>query len=238
MKFDEILMIVPKALVSIIVLYLATKLIGKKQAAELSLFDYVIGISIGNFGAEMIINMETPFIYGCIAIMSFGLIAYIVSIVTMKSIYFRKLLIGTPTIVIQNGKILIDNLRKVKMDINDMLEQIRISGYFDLSEVEYAIVEANGKLSIMPKVEYAPLTPIDMNIKPSKKDLVANVIIDSKIIKESLRYMNKSQDWLEHELKIKGYNDLNNILLATLDVNEKLIIYEKNQNIKSNKVLE
>lgn len=238
MKVNELLLIFPKCLISIIILYLATKLIGKKQAAELSLFDYVIGISIGNFAAEMIINMDVPFIYGIIAIITFGVVSYMVSIITMKSIYLRKLLIGTPTIVIQNGKLLINNLQKVKMDVNDMLEQIRIGGFFDLNEIEYAIVEANGKLSIMPKVEYAPLTPKDMNIKVDKKELVANVIIDSKIIKETLYNMNKKEDWLKQQLKIKGYKDLNDILLATLDINDKLIIYEKNKNLHDKKVLE
>ena len=238
MKIDEILMILPKSLASIIVLYFATKLIGKKQAAELSLFDYIIGISIGNFGAEMIINLETPFTYGCIAIISFGVIAGLVNYITTKNLKLRKLIIGTPTIVIQNGKILINNLRQAKMDMNELLEQLRIGGIFDISEVEYAIVEANGKLSIMPKVEYEPLKPIDMNIKLSKKDLIANVIIDSEIINQSLLYMGKDKDWLKHELKIKGYSDLSNILLATLDINDKLIIYEKNTNIKSTKVLE
>ena len=238
MHVDETLMIIPKSLLSIVTLYLSTKLIGKKQAAELSIFDYVIGISIGNFAAEMIVNKDVKFLYGVVAILSFGVISYTVSIITMKSMRLRKMLIGTPTIVIQDGKLLITNLRKVKMDINDMLEQLRIGGYFDLKEIEYAIVEANGTMSIMPKSEYAPLTPNDMNIKPNKKGLVANVIIDSCIIKTSLSYMNKDKNWLIHELKIKGYNDMDNILLATLDINDKLIIYEKNEYLKDKKVLE
>ncbi|MBP3461887.1 MAG: DUF421 domain-containing protein [Bacilli bacterium] len=238
MKLEETLMIIPRSLLSILILYLVTKLIGKKQVSELSLFDYVIGISIGNFAAEMIINMDTPYIYGCIAIITFGIVAFLVSYFTMKSIKLRKLIIGTPTIVIQNGKLLETNLKKLKMDINDLLEQTRIGGFFDISEIEYAIVEANGKLSIMPKSEYAPLTPNDAKIKVNKKDLVANIIIDSKVIKESLNNMNKDEEWLEKELKIKGYRDKNKILLATLDINEKLIIYEKNPNLHVNKVLE
>lgn len=238
MNIEEALMIIPRSLVAIILLFLATKLIGKKQVSELSLFDYVIGISIGNFGAEMIINMDNPYIYGCIAIITFGLVSYIVSIITMKSIKLRKLLIGTPTIVIQNGKILESNLKKLKIDINDMLEQTRIGGVFDLNEIEYAIIEANGKLTIMKKSMYNPITPNDMKIKVEKKDLVANVIIDSKILYDNLKNMNKTEEWLKQELKIKGYRDLEKILLVTLDINEKLTIYEKNKNLEPNKVLE
>ena len=231
-------MVIPRSLFAIILLYLVTKLIGRKQLSELSLFDYVIGISIGNFAAEMIINMDTPYYYGCIAMITFGLVAYLVSIITMKSIKLRRLIIGTPTIVIQNGKILESNLKKLKMDINDLLEQIRIGGVFDLSEVEYAIEEANGKLTIMKKSMYNPITPNDMNIKVKRTDLVANIIIDSKILINNLKNMNKTEEWLEKELKVKGYRDLNKILLATLDINEKLTIYEKNVNLEPNKVLE
>lgn len=238
MKLEEALIIIPRSLIAILILYIATRLIGKKQVSELSLFDYVIGISIGNFGAEMIINMDTPYIYGCIAIMTFGIVAYLVSIITMKSIKLRRLIIGTPTIVIQNGKILETNLIKLKMDINDLLEQTRIGGTFDISEIEYAIVEANGKLTIMKKSMYNPVTPNDMKLKVQKKDLVANVIIDSKVLFDNLKNMNKTEEWLEQELKIKGYRDLDKILLATLDINDKLIIYEKNKNIEPLKVLE
>lgn len=238
MKLEEALIIIPRSLIAILILYIATRLIGKKQVSELSLFDYVIGISIGNFGAEMIINMDTPYIYGCIAIMTFGIVAYLVSIITMKSIKLRRLIIGTPTIVIQNGKILEPSLRKLKMDINDLLEQTRIGGTFDISEIEYAIVEANGKLTIMKKSMYNPVTLNDMKLKVQKKDLVANVIIDSKVLFNNLKNMNKTEEWLEQELKIKGYRDLDKILLATLDIYDKLIVYEKNQNIEPFKVLE
>ena len=238
MNLNEALMVIPRSLFSIFILYIVTKLIGKKQASELSLFDYVIGISIGNFAAEMIINMDTPYLYGCIAIITFGLISYIVSIITMKSIKLRRIIIGTPTIVIENGKILEKSLRKLKMDINDLLEQTRIGGVFDVSEVDYAIVEANGKLTIMKKSKYNPLTPNDMNLKVENKGLVANVIIDSEIMHNNLKNMNKKEDWLYKELKIKGYRNLDKILLATLDNNNKLIVYEKNKNLEPNKVLE
>mgnify|MGYP002566195368 CR=1 FL=1 len=238
MNLNETLMVIPRSLFSIFILYIVTKLIGKKQASELSLFDYVIGISIGNFAAEMIINMDTPYLYGCIAIITFGLISYIVSIITMKSIKLRRIIIGTPTIVIENGKILEKSLRKLKMDINDLLEQTRIGGVFDVSEVDYAIVEANGKLTIMKKSKYNPLTPNDMNLKVENKGLVANVIIDSEIMHNNLKNMNKKEDWLYKELKIKGYRNLDKILLATLDNNNKLIVYEKNKNLEPNKVLE
>lgn len=238
MNFNELLNVTVRALSSLVTLFLITKLLGKKQVSQLSLFDYVIGISIGNFAAEMTVNLETNEINGIWAVILFGLFAYLVSIATMKSILLRRFFMGTPTMIIQNGKILEKNLRKVKFDINDMLEEIRGAGYFDLSQVEYAVMEANGKFSILPYPEYRPLTPGDMNIKVNKEGLCSNVIIDSKIMINNLKNINKDEKWLNHELKVKGYTDISKILLATVDINDKLVIYEKNNNIKSIDVLE
>ena len=145
---------------------------------------------------------------------------------------------GTPTVIIQDGKILEKNLKKVKFDINDMLEEIRESGYFDLSQVEYAIMEANGKFSILPKPEYKPLTPKDMNLKVEKEGLCSNVIIDGKIMHNNLKNIKKDEKWLYKVLKVKGYSDISKILLATVDVNEKLVIYERNLNDNPKDVLE
>lgn len=236
--FAELLDVTIRALLSLATLFFITKLLGKKQVSQLSLFDYVIGISIGNFAAEMTINLESQELNGIVAVIIFGLVAYLVSYLTMKSITLRRFFMGTPTMLIQNGKILENNLKKVKCDINDMLEEVRAKGYFDLSQVEYAIMEADGQLSILPKSKYRPLTPDDMNIKVSYEGLCANVIIDSKIMEENLKIMNKDEKWLRKELKVKGYKDLDKILLVTLDENEKLTIYEKNVNIASKNVLE
>lgn len=233
----DYLFVIIRSLASLAVLFLITKLIGKKQVSELSLFDYVIGISIGNFAAEMILNTEVNFMNGVIAVALFGLVSYLVSMLSLKSIIMRKFFMGTPTTIIQNGKILRNNLRKVKIDINDLLEQCRSNGYFDISEIEYAVMEVNGKLSILPKSENKPITTKDMKIKIEKSSLCANVIIDGKIMKNNLVNMKKDIKWLEKELKIRGLM-LDNVLLSTLDNNEKLIFYLKNENIIPLQVLE
>ena len=233
----EYLMVLVRSLASLAVLFLTTKLIGKKQVSELSMFDYVIGISIGNFAAEMILNTEVNFFSGLIAVIIFGLISYFVSYITLKSIKLRKFFMGTPTILIQNGKILKKNLFNARLDINDLLEQCRSNGYFDLSEIEYGVLEANGNLSILPKSENKSLTCKDMKLKKSPSSLCANIIIDGKIMKSSLENMNKDYQWLEKELKIKGIA-LNDVLLATLDNSEKVIFYLNNENIKPLQVLE
>ena len=156
----------------------------------------------------------------------------------MKSIRIRRFFIGVPTVIIQNGKIIEKAMKHVMIDINDLLEQCRINGYYDLTQIEYAIMEANGKISIMPKSEYKPLTPNDMKKKVAQEDLQANVIIDGVIMQNNLENMNKSINWLEKELKVKGYKEYDDIILAILDKNDKLTIFDKNNNIKVHNVLE
>lgn len=221
------LMVIPRSVFSFFLLFFITKLIGKKQVSELSLFDYVVGLSIGNFAAEMTLNFDYPFINGVIAVVTFGFIAYLVSVFTMKSILLRRFFIGTPIILIENGKIIEKNLRKEKMDVNDLLEQIRVMGYFDISKIEYGILEANGKMSVMLKKEEENVTNNNLNLKLEKNSLPANVIIDGKIMFKNLKKMNKDEKWLDHELKVKGKRK-EDILLATLDDNKKLNVYEKN----------
>lgn len=236
-NYNELFNVVIRGLLSLITLFLVTKLIGKKQVSQLSLFDYVIGISIGNFAAEMTINLESEELYGIIAVLLFGGIAYLVSVGTMKSIKLRRFFMGSPTILIEHGKILQDNFYKVKYDINDMLEQCRVNGYFDISEIDYAIVEANGELSILAKSVYLPVNRNDMKLKVSKNGLCANVIIDGKVMYNNLKKIKKDEKWLNKELKLKG-KDISDIILATVDINDKVVFYERNKGVVSLDVLE
>ena len=236
-KFSELLDVTIRALLSLITLFFVTKLIGKKQVSQLSLFDYVIGISIGNFAAEMTINLESKEIHGIVAVIIFGFIAYLVSVLTMKSIVLRRFFMGTPTIMIEHGKIVQDSFKKVRYDINDMLEQCRINGYYDISDIEYAIVEANGELSILPSLDSRPVTIKDMNLKAQKQGLCANVIIDGKIMYKNLKNINKTEEWLQKELKVRG-KQINDIILATVDINNKIVLYERNKGMKVLNVLE
>ena len=227
-NYIELIDVTIRALLSLIALFIVTKIIGKKQVSELSLFDYVIGITIGNFAAEMTINLESQEANGIFAVLIFGMVAYIVSKLSMKSMRLRRFFIGVPTLVIKDGKILYNQLRKMKLDINDLLEQCRMSGYFDINQIEYAILEAGGDLSILPKSQYRPICPNDMDLKVKSEGLCANLVIDSKIMYKNLEHMHKDEEWLRKELKIKGYRDLSNVLLVTLDNNEKITIYDKN----------
>ncbi len=226
MDFNEAFMIVPRSLVSLIILFFITKIIGKKQVSELSLFDYVIGISIGNFTTEMTMNFDGQYINGVVAMVTFGVVAYLVSILSMKSIGIRRAIVGVPTVLIENGNVLLKSLKKVKIDINDLLEQARNAGYFDLEEIAFAIMKVNGKISFLAKDKYSNPTKNDLGIKLSKDNLTANIIIDSKLMEENISNTDRDREWFIQQLKVKGYDTYESILLATYKDN-KITIYRK-----------
>ena len=232
----EIFETIIRSIISLVVLFLVTKLIGKRHISQLNLFDYVIGISIGNFSAEMIINLDSEVINGITAILMFGLIAYLFSYLSLKSIEIRRFFYGVPTIIIQDGKILYNNMKKAKMDVNDLLEQCRINGYFDVNEIDYAVLEANGVLSILPKAKYDYVRLKDMNLKGSNQGLCANIIIDGVIMDNNLKSVKKSIKWLKQQIKVKGY-DLDDILLATINDDDSVNFYLK-ERVDSKDILE
>lgn len=232
----ELLDVILRCIISLITLFFVTKMIGKKQVSEFSLFDYVIGISIGNFAAEMALNLDSDYLHGTIAVIVFGLVSYIVSLITLKNLKARKFFIGDPTIIIEDGKILYKNLKKTKIDINDLLEEARINGYFDIFQIDYALMETNGKISFLPKTDYQSPLNKDLKIQTDKTGLCANLIVDGKIIKESLKIMHKDEKWLKHQINVKGYK-LEDIILATLDLKENFKVYGKNVNSKTYDIL-
>ncbi len=235
---DEFWLILYKGIASLIVLFLFTKLMGRKQVSQLNMFDYVIGITIGSIASEMTMAKNISFLEGTTGIAIYALAAFLISEVTMKSIAARRLIVGTPCMLIENGKILEKSLQKTKIDINDLLQEARNNGYFDISQIEFALMEANGKMSFMPKSKYAPLTPNDMKVKVSETKICTNLVIDGKVMQEHLNYIKKSEKWLRTRLEKQGYETIENLLLVTCDNKEQLSIFEKNIEKKEGKPFE
>ena len=227
-----------RSIVTIVVLFLLAKVMGKKQISQLNLFDYIVGITIGSVAADISLDLNKSFLFFVICMLVFGLTGALVSYVTLKSIKLRRFFTGTPSIIIENGKIIEEGLKKVKFDINDLMEELRGAGYFNIDEVAYAVMETNGKISFLPKDEEKPVTKKDMDLKIIPSSLVANIIIDGKIMMNNLKAMNKDEKWLSHELKVLGYKDLDEILLATLDSNDKIMVYKKGISAKYDTIFE
>ena len=220
------------------ILFFITKMMGKKQISELNFFDYVVGITIGSIAADISLDIEKDMLAGIAALFIYGFISYIISFVSIKSILARRFFIGVPTVLVEKGKIIESGLKKSKIDVNDLLMVARENGYFNLDEIDYALMEVNGNISFLPKEKEKPVTKKDMKIKCNNEGLTVNAIIDSKYMANNMKAINKDKEWLDHELKVNGYDNYDNILLATIDNNYKVTIYEKNVKPDKNTVLE
>lgn len=227
-----------RTILVLIILFFITKMMGKKQISELNFFDYVVGITIGSIAADISLDIEKNMIAGIAALFIYGFISYIISFVSIKSILARRFFIGVPTVLVEKGKIIESGLKKSKIDVNDLLMVARENGYFNLDEIDYALMEVNGNISFLPKEKEKPVTKKDMKIKCSNEGLTVNAIIDSKFMVNNMKAINKDKEWLDHELKVNGYDNYDNILLATIDNNYKVTIYEKNVKPDKNTVLE
>lgn len=227
-----------RTILVLVILFFITKMMGKKQISELNFFDYIVGITIGSIAADISLDIEKDMIAGIAALFIYGGISYIISLVSMKSILARRFFIGVPTVLVEKGKIIESGLKKAKIDVNDLLMEARENGYFNLDEIDYALMEVNGNISFLPKEKEKPATKKDMKIKCSNEGLTVNGIIDGMYMANNMTAINKDKEWLDHELKVNGYDNYDNILLATIDNNYKVTVYEKNVKPDKNTVLE
>jgi len=224
---ERIIQTAISSLVAIIALFVFTRIMGKKQMAQLNFFDYVIGISIGSIASEYAVVRTIHVSEGLTALSVFTLFSIVLSHISMKSYKGRKLLDGSPIVLIENGKVIEANLKKTKVNINDLLEECRQKDIFDIANIEFAIMETSGRLSILPKSQNRPLTPKDMNIKTAYEGLCTNVVIDGKVIKENLKAIKKDMEWLNAELAKQGVKRSEDVLLAYVDTYANLHFHMK-----------
>ncbi len=221
----EWIQVIGTSIFSVVALFLLSKLIGNKQISQLSLFDYIIGISIGSIAAEMATELEKP-LHSLLAMVVYALIAFGVSVMTEKSTHMRKRIIGKPLILLHNGQLYRDNFKKAHIDLSDFLTHCRNQGYFDLSQIHTAVFEYNGSLSILPVERNRPLTPSDLKLQPEQQALLVNVILDGNVNESNLKHAGYNRVWLEKQLRQQGYRNPADIFLASVDtVNRNLQIY-------------
>lgn len=223
------LKIILMSVFSVLELFVLTKLIGNRQMSELNMFDYINGITIGSIAAEMATAIDEDVYAPALAMAVYGAVTVLISIISSKFINARKILEGESVIVFKDNNFIKKGMKKTKIDINELLVQCRVNGFFDLSQIDCIILEANGKISIMPKSDYRPLTPTDINIASTTEKAPVSVIIDGKIIQKNLELYGKDIKWLNQQLKSQNKNDISNIFYASLDpVRNTLSLYEQN----------
>lgn len=204
--------------VAFVYLFVISKLLGKKQIAQLEFIDYAVGISLGSIAAEMATNTETPFYYFLIAMTIFFALAFAVAIIGRKCTFLKRVLKGKPATLIYDGKIDYKQLKKSNIDVNDLLSMLREKGYFDISDVAYAVFEPSGELSVMPTGAQKPLVMQDFDKEKIEKAELANVLIaDGTVSHSGLSEIDKDEAWLFNRLRIGDKSDLDNIILAVYD---------------------
>ncbi|MCM3169496.1 DUF421 domain-containing protein [Peribacillus frigoritolerans] len=205
-----------RALLFLIILFLVTKLLGKKQLSQLSYFEYVVGITIGSIGAEVITGLERSILVGVIGIVTTAALPFIVGILSLKSKMVRDLVEGKGTVFIKDGKIMEDNLKKERYTTDELLALLRKKDAFQVSDVEFAVLEATGDLSVMLKKENQPLTAKDLNLTVASVKEPQTVIMDGEILDEPLATIGRSRGWLHTELEKLGVT-IENVFLGQIN---------------------
>ncbi len=209
---------------SVIALFFTAKLMGHKQLSQLDFFDYISGITIGSIAAELATELEEPQ-KPLIALIIYGAVSVLLSIITHKFPKSRKYINGTPTILLSDGKLYRENFKKASLDLSEFMMMCREMGYFNLSDIAVAIFEHNGKLSILEKSTKRPLTPEDMSLTPEPAHIMCEVIMDGRILDENLHRMGLDQKWLNSELRKMGHSTPKDIFLAVADNNNNLTLF-------------
>ena len=224
----EIIKVILTALLSVASLFIITKIMGHKQVAQLDFFDYVSGITIGSIGAELATELEKPY-KPLIALAIYGLASLLLNLLAHKIPRTRKYINGTPTILMNDGNLYRKNLKKAKLDLSEFMLLCREQGYFHLDEIQTAIFEHNGKLSILPKAANRPATPDDLKITAKATHIGVEVIMDGRVMGENLSRMGRDVNWLTKQLNIQGCKDAKEIFLGIYRPEEDKLTLYKNE---------
>ena len=220
MEFGKIIIL---SVVAMAVLFLLTKLMGFRQISEMSFFDYVIGITIGSIAAEMSTNLDLEWWKGITAMAVWAIIGVLLSVITQKSIKARRFISGQPIIIMKNGKIIKKNLKKAKLDIDDLTASARANGYFSLTDIDCAIMEITGNISFMPTPLKRQLNPKDFNFAPQKESLSYDVVLDGQFVEKEIEKSNTDKSELKKMIQNREIK-LSEIAVASIDENKQLTI--------------
>lgn len=220
----DLLQVAVTAVGAFAALFLLSKLMGHRQISELSVFDYVNGITIGSIAAEMATELEKP-LRPLVAMVVWALLVWLLEALTSKCPRLRKYISGSPSIVFDNGKLYRRNMKKARLDLSEFLIQCRQQGFFDLGAIQTAVYEPDGRLTILPVAARRPATPEDMGIAPEKEQIFTELVMDGRVLGENLHRMGVDETWLLKQLRQQGYHSMREVFLAVADANKQVAVY-------------
>lgn len=221
-------------LIRTIILYLlvilSMRLMGKKQIGQLEPFELAIAIMISELASLPMQDTRIPIMHGVIPIVTLLVLQTILALIQLKSEKMRAILSGKPSVLVKSGKIDILELKKEKFNINDLMEELRLQGYYNLEDIEYAILETSGQLSVIPKTELCNVTKSDLKLTVTQDSLPITLILNGRINKENLKIINKDENWIKEQLKQNKISSIKDVFLALMDSKGKFYYqcYENN----------
>lgn len=205
-----------RTLLAVVVLFVITKLLGKRQVSQLSMFEYITGITIGSLAAYISLDLDANWFLGIVAMSVWALVSVGIEFLQLKSKKIRDFIEGKGTVLIKDGKVMEDNLKKERLSTDDLMEQLRKKMVFKAADVEFAIMEPSGDINLLLTRENQPLTPKHLGIKVAPEQEPQTVIMDGKIMDEPLATIGLSREWLNMELEKLGVA-IENVFLGQVD---------------------
>ncbi len=216
-----------RTLILYFLVVIALRVMGKRQVGQLEPTELVVTLMISDLASIPMSHTSIPLINGVIPILTLIFTEAVLSFFDLKSRKFRKFLSGTPVVLIRNGKVLEEELKRLRVNVDDLMETLRFNGNFDIKEIEYAIFETNGNLSVIPKADIKPLTPKDIEKKSQYKGVPFLLICDGIVNENALKAYEKDTKWLKKQLGAKGIKNVSDVLLAGVDDNGKFYLQKR-----------
>lgn len=210
------LLVIIRSLAILVILFSMTKLLGKRQISQLSFFEYVAGLTIGNIAAEVTTGLERNFWHGISSMLVFSLVPFFAGMIALKNKRLRNFIEGKATIFIKDGKVLEDNLKKENYTIDELLELLRKKNAFNIADIEYAVLESGGELNVLLKRDKQPLTPKDIGLQVAPAKETQTVIMDGNVLDEPLSASGHNRTWLHAELEKIGVV-IENVFIGQVD---------------------
>lgn len=215
--------VILRTLITVVVLLILTRLIGKRQLSQLSLFEYITGITIGSIAAYVSLEFDAKWYLGIVALVVWTAVAIGIEYLQITGKTLRSWLDGQATVLIKDGKILEDNLKKERITTDELLEQLRMKNVFKAADVEFAIMETNGEINVLLKKESQPITPKHLGVKVSSEQAPQAVIMDGQILDEPLTVLGLNRKWIHTELEKLGVAQ-ENVFLGQVDAYGQLYV--------------
>lgn len=209
------------------VLFASMRIMGKRQLGELEPIELTVAILISNLAAQPLADVGTPLIYGLVPVLTLFCLQVTITLVSAKSIRFRRLLGGSPTVIIENGVIDQKELKASRVSLDELFAELRGMGYTDAAEIKRAVLETDGSLSVIPYDRYAPITPDVLGVNVSEKKLPTAVISDGRVLSANLKSLGLNEKWLFSQLRKKGIKNPAEVFLMTADADRNATIIKR-----------